>query len=142
MQSAAAYHLDHTKSYPPGSQRAFACHGLYVQPLKASLCVLRCPQVPEGRSGCVVVDIEPLSEANQHIEKNDVIMEIDGTPVADDHTVEVRPCVRVRVRVRGLGVGGVLLCGGGGGPMDHSNTVFDAFSSSDALVPFFWGIKQ
>lgn len=52
-------------------------------------------QVPENRSGCVVYKIDPLSEASKVLEVMDVVMEVDGIPIADDGTVQFREDERV-----------------------------------------------
>jgi S1-C subfamily serine protease len=57
------------------------------------LCTL--PQVPEGASGCVVVKLEPSTEAAQHLQLADVILEVEGTPIAADESVQFRDDERV-----------------------------------------------
>jgi hypothetical protein len=48
------------------------------------------PQVPPGASGCIVVKLETLSDAARVLQLNDVIMELDGVPIAGDETVPFR----------------------------------------------------
>lgn len=40
--------------------------------------------MPEGVSGVMVVKTDPLSAAHGAIQKNDVALEVDGVPIADD----------------------------------------------------------
>jgi hypothetical protein len=51
--------------------------------------------VPEGASGCVVVKLEPSTEAAQHLQLADVILEVEGTPIAADESVQFRDDERV-----------------------------------------------
>jgi hypothetical protein len=52
-------------------------------------------QVPEGASGCIVVKLEPSTEAAQHLQLADVILEVEGTPIAADESVQFRDDERV-----------------------------------------------
>ncbi|MEW5310963.1 MAG: hypothetical protein WDW38_002714 [Sanguina aurantia] len=47
-------------------------------------------KVPEHRSGVVVVHVDPLSAAHGVLQVQDVIMELDDTPIADDGTCVFR----------------------------------------------------
>ncbi|EFJ52700.1 trypsin family [Volvox carteri f. nagariensis] len=47
-------------------------------------------KMPEMMSGVLVVKTDPLSAAHSAVQKNDVILEVDGVPIADDGTVEFR----------------------------------------------------
>lgn len=51
--------------------------------------------------------IDPLAPANNVLKENDVVMEIDGVPIADDGTVEFRNEERVEfshiVRAKHIG---------------------------------------
>lgn len=40
--------------------------------------------MPEGVSGVMVVKTDPLSAAHGAVRVNDVVLEVDGTPIADD----------------------------------------------------------
>jgi hypothetical protein len=51
--------------------------------------------VPEGASGCVVVKLEPSTEAAQHLQLADVILEVEGIPIAADESVQFRDDERV-----------------------------------------------
>mmetsp|Transcript_37567 Transcript_37567/g.83659 ORF Transcript_37567/g.83659 Transcript_37567/m.83659 type:complete len:631 (-) Transcript_37567:577-2469(-) len=52
-------------------------------------------QVPEHRSGVVVVKVDPLSAAAAVLKENDVVMEVAGEPVADDGTIVFRDDERI-----------------------------------------------
>ncbi|GMH41469.1 hypothetical protein BSKO_09379 [Bryopsis sp. KO-2023] len=52
-------------------------------------------KVPEGGSGCVVYKVDPLSSAAGALKLMDVVMEVDGVPIADDGTVQFRDDERV-----------------------------------------------
>lgn len=52
-------------------------------------------KVPEGVSGILVYAIEPLSPAQRVLQPNDVLLELDDVPVADDGTVSFRNEERV-----------------------------------------------
>jgi len=54
-------------------------------------------RMPEEYTGMLVVKVVPGSPADGKIEKGDVILEVDGHPVADDGTVEFRPDERTSV---------------------------------------------
>ncbi len=41
-------------------------------------------QMPEGVSGVMVVKTDPLSGAHGAVKVNDVVLEVDGTSIADD----------------------------------------------------------
>jgi len=43
----------------------------------------------------VVYKIDPLSQASQVLQVNDVVLEVDGVPIADDGTVQFRDDERV-----------------------------------------------
>ncbi len=40
--------------------------------------------MPEGVSGVMVVKTDPLSGAHGAVKVNDVVLEVDGTSIADD----------------------------------------------------------
>ena len=69
------------------------------------LCV-QCKVAP-NQSGSLVYKIDPLAPANSVLKENDVVMEIDGVPIADDGTVEFRNEERVEfshiVRAKHIG---------------------------------------
>lgn len=52
-------------------------------------------QVPEGRSGCVVFKVDPLSSAANTLKVMDVVLEVEDVPIADDGTVQFRDDERV-----------------------------------------------
>lgn len=52
-------------------------------------------QVPEGRSGCVVFKVDPLSSAADTLKVMDVVLEVEDVPIADDGTVQFRDDERV-----------------------------------------------
>lgn len=52
-------------------------------------------QVPTSGSGVLVYKIDPLHPARGALQENDVVMEIEGVPIADDGTVEFRREERV-----------------------------------------------
>ena len=52
-------------------------------------------QVPSAGSGSLVFRIDPLAPAARTLREADVVMEIEGVPIADDGTVEFRNEERV-----------------------------------------------
>ena len=52
-------------------------------------------QLPPNGSGSLVFKIDPLAPAADTLEVNDVVLEIEGVPIADDGTVEFRNEERV-----------------------------------------------
>ena len=52
-------------------------------------------QVPPNGSGSLVFRIDPLAPAAHTLKEHDVVMEIEGVPIADDGTVEFRNEERV-----------------------------------------------
>ena len=52
-------------------------------------------QLPSNGSGSLVFKIDPLAPAADTLEINDVVLEIEGVPIADDGTVEFRNEERV-----------------------------------------------
>lgn len=76
-----------------------------------------CVQVAASQSGSLVYKIDPLAPAHDVLKENDVVMQIDGVPIADDGTVEFRNEERVEfshiVRAKHIGVepsSGTLSC--------------------------------
>ncbi len=65
-------------------------------------------QVPPTGSGSLVFKIDPLAPAAQVLKEHDVVMEIEGVPIADDGTVEFRNEERVEFShiVRSKHIGG------------------------------------
>jgi S1-C subfamily serine protease len=53
-------------------------------------------QVPEGKGGILVVSTVISTVAQELLKRGDVIMSIDGHPIANDGTVEFRPRERTR----------------------------------------------
>lgn len=70
------------------------------------LLVLSCKVAP-NQAGSLVYKIDPLAPANSVLKENDVVMEIDSVPIADDGTVEFRNEERVEfshiVRAKHIG---------------------------------------
>ncbi len=64
-------------------------------------------QVAPQQSGSLVYKIDPLAPAHEVLKENDVVMQIDGVPIADDGTVEFRNEERVEfshiVRAKHIG---------------------------------------
>ncbi|KAL3146345.1 hypothetical protein ABBQ32_003036 [Trebouxia sp. C0010 RCD-2024] len=64
-------------------------------------------QVAANQSGSLVYKIDPLAPAHDVLKENDVVMEIDRVPIADDGTVEFRNEERVEfshiVRAKHIG---------------------------------------
>ncbi|DBA92177.1 hypothetical protein WJX77_001540 [Trebouxia sp. C0004] len=64
-------------------------------------------QVAPQQSGSLVYKIDPLAPAHEVLKENDVVMQIDGIPIADDGTVEFRNEERVEfshiVRAKHIG---------------------------------------
>ena len=64
-------------------------------------------QVAAHQSGSLVYKIDPLAPAHEVLKENDVVMEIDSVPIADDGTVEFRNEERVEfshiVRAKHIG---------------------------------------
>jgi hypothetical protein len=85
------------------AQRNTAAHGLApTHPAAPAVLLPSHPfhpptvQLPPDASGAVVVKLEPSSEAASHLQVADVIMEVDGVPIAADETVQFRSvCVWV-----------------------------------------------
>eukprot|EP00878_Enallax_costatus_P010858 GHUV01011338.1.p1 GENE.GHUV01011338.1~~GHUV01011338.1.p1 ORF type:complete len:433 (+),score=89.77 GHUV01011338.1:1260-2558(+) len=77
-----------------GSYQGICSPGFYTQPMEnpAQQQYLR---VPEGASGCIVVKLEPSTEAATHLQLSDVILEIEGVPIAADETIQFREDERV-----------------------------------------------
>ena len=75
-------------------------------------------QVAPQQSGSLVYKIDPLAPAHEVLKENDVVMQIDGVPIADDGTVEFRNEERVEfshiVRAKHIGeasfVSALLVC--------------------------------
>ena len=67
-----------------------------------------CLQVAAKQSGSLVYKIDPLAPAHDVLKENDVVMEIDRVPIADDGTVEFRNEERVEfshiVRAKHIGI--------------------------------------
>ena len=65
-------------------------------------------QVAANQSGSLVYKIDPLAPAHDVLQENDVVMEIDKVPIADDGTVEFRNEERVEfshiVRAKHIGL--------------------------------------
>ncbi|KAI8469348.1 MAG: DegP-type protease [Monoraphidium minutum] len=72
-----------------GTYRGLCSPGFYSQPLE-SPAQQHYLKVPPGKSGCIVVKLEPSSDAARVLELNDVVMEVDGVPIAGDETVPFR----------------------------------------------------
>lgn len=66
-----------------------------------------CCKVAANQSGSLVYKIDPLAPAHSVLKENDVVMEIDSVPIADDGTVEFRNEERVEfshiVRAKHIG---------------------------------------
>ena len=71
-----------------------------------------CLQVGSNQSGSLVYKIDPLAPAHDVLRVNDVVMEIDRVPIADDGTVEFRNEERVEfshiVRAKHIGMKALL----------------------------------
>mmetsp|Transcript_1851 Transcript_1851/g.5421 ORF Transcript_1851/g.5421 Transcript_1851/m.5421 type:complete len:526 (+) Transcript_1851:247-1824(+) len=52
-------------------------------------------QVPQEKSGCVIYELDPLAPAAKVLQQKDVVLSIEGTPIADDCTVQFRHEERV-----------------------------------------------
>jgi len=68
--------------------------------------------VAPQQSGSLVYKIDPLAPAHEVLKENDVVMQIDGVPIADDGTVEFRNEERVEFShiVRAKHIGEPSLC--------------------------------
>lgn len=51
--------------------------------------------MPEDASGCIVVKLDTCSEAASHLQLRDVILEVEGVPIAGDETIQYRDDERV-----------------------------------------------
>ena len=64
-------------------------------------------QVAAHQSGSLVYKMDPLAPAHEVLKENDVVLKIDGVPIADDGTVEFRNEERVEfshiVRAKHIG---------------------------------------
>lgn len=69
-------------------------------------------QVAAKQSGSLIYKIDPLAPAHDVLKENDVVMEIDQVPIADDGTVEFRNEERVEfshiVRAKHIGANAPL----------------------------------
>lgn len=65
-------------------------------------------QVPPTGSGSLVFKIDPMAPAMSVLKEHDVVLEIEGVPIADDGTVEFRNEERVEFShiVRSKHIGG------------------------------------
>ncbi|KAF6254726.1 hypothetical protein COO60DRAFT_1627774 [Scenedesmus sp. NREL 46B-D3] len=77
-----------------GAYQGVCSPGFYTQPME-NPAQQQYLQVPEGASGCIVVKLEPSTEAAQHLQLADVILEVEGTPIAADESVQFRDDERV-----------------------------------------------
>eukprot|EP00882_Tetradesmus_deserticola_P004857 GHRQ01005118.1.p1 GENE.GHRQ01005118.1~~GHRQ01005118.1.p1 ORF type:complete len:436 (+),score=140.35 GHRQ01005118.1:147-1454(+) len=77
-----------------GAYQGVCSPGFYTQPME-NPAQQQYLKVPEGASGCVVVKLEPSTEAAQHLQVADVILEVEGTPIAADESVQFRDDERV-----------------------------------------------
>lgn len=46
--------------------------------------------MPPGASGCTIMKLEPTSEAAKVLQVADVIMEVEGVPIAADESIPFR----------------------------------------------------
>ena len=71
-------------------------------------------QVAAQQSGSLIYRIDPLAPAHEVLKENDVVMQIDGVPIADDGTVEFRNEERVEfshiVRAKHIGEASFAVC--------------------------------
>lgn len=71
-------------------------------------------QVPPNGSGSLVFKIDPMAPAIDVLKENDVVLEIEGVPIADDGTVEFRNEERVEfshiVRSKHIGMAYATPC--------------------------------
>lgn len=71
-------------------------------------------QVPPNGSGSLVFKIDPMAPAIDVLKENDVVLEIEGVPIADDGTVEFRNEERVEfshiVRSKHIGTAHAIPC--------------------------------
>ena len=65
-----------------------------LSPAEIKLCCVLMQVAPQ-QSGSLVYKIDPLAPAHEVLKENDVVMQIDGVPIADDGTVEFRNEERV-----------------------------------------------
>jgi len=72
-----------------GSFRGLVTPGFYTQPME-NPAQQHYLQMPEGASGCGVVKLEPSSEAADVLQLQDVLLEVEGAPIAADETVTFR----------------------------------------------------
>ena len=83
-------------------------------------------QVAANQSGSLVYKIDPLAPAHHVLKENDVVIEIDKVPIADDGTVEFRNEERVEfshiVRAKHIGTNV--------SPLAFSNMLQTSLSSS------------
>lgn len=77
-----------------GAYQGVVSPGFYTQPME-NPAQQQYLQVPEGASGCIVVKLEPSTEAAQHLQLADVILEVEGEPIAADESVQFRDDERV-----------------------------------------------
>lgn len=85
-----------------------ACLQINVSPSDLQAVCVPLLQLPLTGSGSLVFKIDPLAPAAETLEVNDVVLEIEGVPIADDGTVEFRNEERVEFShiVRSKHIGG------------------------------------
>ncbi len=69
-----------------------------------------CLQMAPTQAGSLVYKKDPLAPASQVLQENDVVMELEGVPIADDGTIEFRNEERVEFThiVRSRHIGGCI----------------------------------
>lgn len=134
-----AHFLEEAAARPTSTYRGVPSPGFSTQDLEnpAQRAYL---QLAEGRSGVMVVRTDPLSAAAGVLRTGDVLMELDGRPIADDGTVEFRADERLEyshlVRAKHIGESIHLLILRGGQELG----VEYRLACKDHLVPVLHGV--
>lgn len=79
-----------------GHYDGFPSIGVVMQGME-SPALKACYRVPDKDGGMLVTDVLPGSPASGSLQPGDVLLEVEGHPVADDGTIEFRPRERTSV---------------------------------------------
>ena len=77
-----------------GQHDGFPEDGVYIQELRNSA-LRKSLSIPSEETGALVTRVVPGTSADGYLHQGDVILEIDGHPLANDGTVLLRPGLRV-----------------------------------------------
>lgn len=77
-----------------GSYNGIVGVGFFTQPME-NPAQQRYLKMPPGASGCTIMKLEPTSEAAKVLQVADVIMEVEGVPIAADESIPFRDDERI-----------------------------------------------